>query len=175
MPLLASIKLSHKGSAALTDPEPYWSLVGHLLYLGFSHPDISHSVQQFSQSIQHPCEAHWHADLHVIRYLKRTSTTGLLFPSSNSLQLQAFCDADWAFCSDIHRSLTSFCVFLGGALISWKTKKQPTVSRSSVEAEYRSMGATICELQWISYLLRDFALPLDVPILLFCDNKAACI
>ncbi|KAK4404445.1 Retrovirus-related Pol polyprotein from transposon RE2 [Sesamum angolense] len=63
--------------------------------------------------------------------------------------------------------------FLGGALISWKTKKQATVSRSSAEAEYRSMGTTVCKLQRISYLLRDFQLFVSVPIPLFCDNKAA--
>ncbi|KAL0445223.1 UNVERIFIED_CONTAM: Retrovirus-related Pol polyprotein from transposon RE2 [Sesamum latifolium] len=79
MPLPASIKLSQEGGAALTDPEPYRRLVGRLLYLGFTRPDISHSVQQLSQLIQHPCETHWRAALHVIQYLKGTSTTGLFF------------------------------------------------------------------------------------------------
>ncbi|KAL0427168.1 UNVERIFIED_CONTAM: Retrovirus-related Pol polyprotein from transposon RE1 [Sesamum latifolium] len=71
-----------------------------LLYLGFTRPDISYCVQQLSQFIHHPCEAHWRAALHVVRYLKGSPTTGLFFPSSSSFQLRAFCDADWASCSD---------------------------------------------------------------------------
>ncbi|KAL0355756.1 UNVERIFIED_CONTAM: Retrovirus-related Pol polyprotein from transposon RE2 [Sesamum radiatum] len=147
----SSKQLSQDSGAALFDAEPYRRLVGRLLYLGFTRPDISYCVQQLSQIIQHPCEGHWHAALHVVRYLKGTPTTGLFFPASNSFQLRAFCDADWATCSDSCRSLTGFCVFLGDALVSWKTKKQPTVSRSSAEAEYR----------------------IHAPVPLFCDNKAA--
>ncbi|KAK4384698.1 Retrovirus-related Pol polyprotein from transposon RE1 [Sesamum angolense] len=80
-------------------------------------------------------------------------------------------DADWASCIDSRRSLTGLCVFLG-RLSFWKTKKQPTVSRSSAEAEYRSLASTICELRWISYLLQDFQVHVQTPIPLFCDNQA---
>ena len=62
---------------------------------------------------------------------------------------------------------------MGHSLVSWKTKKQPTVSRSSTEAEYRSMAATTCELLWLSYILKDLGVPVQVPITLFCDNKSA--
>ncbi|KAL0360716.1 UNVERIFIED_CONTAM: Retrovirus-related Pol polyprotein from transposon RE1 [Sesamum radiatum] len=172
-PFPQHIKLSANGGAALSDPEPYRRLVGRLLYLGFTRPDISYGVQQLSQFLQHPCESHLHAALHLVRYLKGTPTSGLFFPCSSSFQLQAFCDADWASCVDSRKSISGFCIFFGPSLISWKSKKQATVSRSSAEAEYRSMGATVCELLWISYLLRDFGVPLHVPIPLFCDNKAA--
>ncbi|KAL0361708.1 UNVERIFIED_CONTAM: Retrovirus-related Pol polyprotein from transposon RE1 [Sesamum radiatum] len=167
------IKLTAIGGAVMSDPEPFRRLVGRLLYLGFTRPDISYAVQQLGQFLQRPCETHWQATLHVVRYLKGTSSTGLFFPSSNSLMVQAYCDADWASCLDSRRSVTGFCIFLGGALISWKTKKQATVSRSSAAAEYRSMGATVCELLWISYLLGDFGIPIRAPIPLFCDNRAA--
>ncbi|KAL0307059.1 UNVERIFIED_CONTAM: Retrovirus-related Pol polyprotein from transposon RE1 [Sesamum radiatum] len=172
-PFPQHIKLSATRGAVLSDPEPYRRLVGRLLYLGFTRPDISYGVQQLSQFLQHPCESYWHAALHVVRYLKGTSTTGLFFPCSSSFQLQAYCDADWASCVDSRKSISGFCVFFGTSLISWKSKKQATVSRSSAEAEYRSMGATVCELLWISYLLQDFGIPLHSPIPLFCDNKAA--
>ncbi|KAL0463232.1 UNVERIFIED_CONTAM: Retrovirus-related Pol polyprotein from transposon RE1 [Sesamum latifolium] len=172
-PLPQGIKLTATGGAVLSDPEPYRRLVDRLLYLGFTRPDISYGVQQVSHFLQHPCENHWQTALHVVRYLKGTPTTGLFFPSSNSLRVQAYCDADWASCLDSRRSVTGFCVFLGGVLISWKTKKQTTVSRSSAEAEYRSMGVTVCEVLWISYLLGDFGIPISAPIPLFCDNRAA--
>ncbi|KAL0373953.1 UNVERIFIED_CONTAM: Retrovirus-related Pol polyprotein from transposon RE1 [Sesamum radiatum] len=156
-PFSLGLKLSQDSGAALFDPEPYRRLVGRLLYLGFTRPDISYCVQQLSQFIQQPCEGHSRAALHVVRYLKGTPTTGLFFPASNSFQLRAFCDADWATCSDSRRSLTGFCVFLGDALVFWITKNNPLCPSSLAEAEHRSMGSTVCELQWISYLLSDFA------------------
>ncbi|KAL0309706.1 UNVERIFIED_CONTAM: Retrovirus-related Pol polyprotein from transposon TNT 1-94 [Sesamum radiatum] len=81
-------------------------LVGRLLYLGFTRPDISHSVQQLSQFLTRPCEEHWRAAVHVVRYLKGTPTKGLFLPSSSSFLLRAYCDADWASCTDSRRSLT---------------------------------------------------------------------
>ncbi|KAL0322172.1 UNVERIFIED_CONTAM: Retrovirus-related Pol polyprotein from transposon RE2 [Sesamum calycinum] len=87
------------------------------------------------------------AALHLVKYLKGNPTQGLFFPSSNPLTLTAYCDADWAGCLDSRRSVTGYCIFLGTALVSWKTKKQTTVARSTTEAEYRSLGTTICELQ----------------------------
>ncbi|KAL0399696.1 UNVERIFIED_CONTAM: putative transposon Ty5-1 protein [Sesamum radiatum] len=83
-PLPQGVKLHSASDAFLSDPEPYRRLVGRLLYLGFTRPDISHGVQQLSQFLQKPCQAHWHAALHMVRYLKGSSTQGLFFPSSNS-------------------------------------------------------------------------------------------
>ncbi|KAL2252571.1 UNVERIFIED_CONTAM: Retrovirus-related Pol polyprotein from transposon RE2 [Sesamum indicum] len=113
------------------------------------------------------------AALHVVRYLKGCPSRGLFFPSHNSFTLKAYCDVDWASCPNSRRSLTDFCVFLGDALVSWKTKPQSTVSRSTAEAEYRSLVATVCKLRWLSYILSDFSFPIRLPIDLFCDNMAA--
>lgn len=112
------------------------------------------------------------AALHVLRYLKGTISKGLFYPVQQNLNLLGFTDADLASCLMTRRSLTSYCIFLGHSLISWKTKKQATVSRSSTEVEYRSMAATTCELLWLSYLMKDLSLPVSRPITLFCDNKA---
>ncbi|KAL2230371.1 UNVERIFIED_CONTAM: Retrovirus-related Pol polyprotein from transposon RE1 [Sesamum indicum] len=105
--------------------------------------------------------------------IKLSSDAGALLRNPDSFRRLGYCDADWASCSDSRRSLTDFCLFLGPALISWKTKKQSTVSRSTAEAEYRSLAATVCELRWISYLLADIGVHVSLPISLFCDNKAA--
>ncbi|KAL0395070.1 UNVERIFIED_CONTAM: Retrovirus-related Pol polyprotein from transposon RE2 [Sesamum latifolium] len=172
-PLPPGFKLTSDGGSLLCDPGSYRRLVGCLLYLGFSRPDVSFVVQQLSQFLQHPRSSHWDAAMHVLRYLKGTSSLGLFFSSQNSLQLSVFTDASWASCTDTRRSITGFCIFLGSTLISWKTKKQATVSRSSTEAEYRSMGAAVSELLWISYLLRDLQIPLSLPVPFWCDNKAA--
>ncbi|KAL0322509.1 UNVERIFIED_CONTAM: Retrovirus-related Pol polyprotein from transposon RE2 [Sesamum angustifolium] len=172
-PFPQGLKLSANCGTLLPDPGKYRRLVGRLLYLGFTRPDISYSVQQLSQFLTRPCEAHWRAAVHVVRYLKGTPTKGLFLPSKSSFELRAYCDADWASCSDSRRSLTGFCIFFGDALISWKTKKQSTILRSTAEAEYKSMAATVCELKWLSYILSDFGISVSLPIQLYCDNQAA--
>jgi len=172
-PLPKGLHLTVDTGDLLSDPSSYRRLVGRLLYLTLTRPDISYSVQHLSQFLQHPRQPHYEAALHVLRYLKGTASHGLFYPVSSDLKLQAFCDADWGSCRTSARSLTGFCIFLGPSLISWKTKKQKTVAKSSAEAEYRSMSATISELEWLSHLLQDFHLPLSLPISLFCDNMAA--
>ncbi|KAL0319697.1 UNVERIFIED_CONTAM: Retrovirus-related Pol polyprotein from transposon RE1 [Sesamum radiatum] len=172
-PFPSGLKLVLADGSLLPDPNRYRRLVGRLLYLGFTRPDISFAVQQLSQFLQAPRSSHWDAAIHVLRYLKGTPSTSLFFSSSSSVQLSAFSDASWASCLDSRRSITGYCVFLGSSLISWKTKKQATVSRSSAEAEYRSMASTVCELLWISFVLRDLGVPVSLPIPFWCDNRAA--
>ncbi|KAL0304041.1 UNVERIFIED_CONTAM: Retrovirus-related Pol polyprotein from transposon RE2 [Sesamum radiatum] len=157
----------------LSDPGDCRRLVGCLLYLGFTRPDVSFAVQQLSQFLQRPRSFHWVAALHVLRYLKDSSSLGLFFPSHNTLYPSVFTNASWASCPDSRRSIMGFCIFLGSSVVSWKSKKQATVSRSSAKAVYHSMGAAVCELLWLSYLLYDLHVPFHTPISFWCDNKAA--
>ncbi|XP_031124289.1 uncharacterized protein LOC116027000 [Ipomoea triloba] len=87
--------------------------------------------------------------------LKERLHKGLFYPTNTSLCLRVFSDFDWAVCSETRKSVTGYAVFLGPTLISWKSKKKDTVSRSSFEAEYRVMASTVCEIQWLMNLLRD--------------------
>ena len=103
-------------------------------------------------------------------YLKGTPGEGLYFSHTSSL---GFSDSDWATCPTTCKSVTGYSIYLGDSLISWKSKKQSTISRSSSEAEYRAFATTTCELQWLSYLLQDLHLPLSQPATLYCDNKSA--
>lgn len=144
-----------------------------LLYLGFTRHDISYATQQLSQYMQHPCSHHQQAAFHLLRYIKVTLQLGLHYPAQAQFQISAFCDADWGKCKITRKSLTGYCFFLGRSLISWKTKKQSIVSRSTAEAKYRSMAHTSSELKWISYLMDDFNLNFSLPIQLNCDNQVA--
>ncbi|KAL2232706.1 uncharacterized protein LOC110011581 [Sesamum indicum] len=172
-PLPPGNKFTEDACAQLPHPKLYHRLVGRFLYLNFTRSDTFHTCQQFSQFLQRPCQRHLDAAFHLVRYLKGTLHKGLFFSSRNSLELRTYSDVDWASCVDTKRFLTEYYIFLGDALVSWKTKKQNTVSRSTAEAKYQSMGSTICELTWMVYLLMDFGISAPTPIPFSYDNQAA--
>jgi len=165
-------RLSNTGEL-LKDPYIYQRLVGRLIYLTITRPDITYSVHILSRFMHEPRQPHMAAALRVVRYLKSAPGQGLLLHSNNSLHLRAFCDSDWAGCPVTRRSTTGYCVFLGNSLISWRTKRQKTVSLSSAEAEYRAMTGTCCELTWLRHLLTDLHMPISDPVTFHCDNQAA--
>lgn len=122
--------------------------------------------------MQHLTSTHYNAAIRVLLFIKLSPAQGLFYPSISTLQLKGFSDSDWASCPDTRRSVIGFCIFLGNSLISWKSKKQFTVSRSSTETEYKALASTACELQWLTYLLHDLQLPLIEPALLYCDSNS---
>ncbi|WMV12763.1 hypothetical protein MTR67_006148 [Solanum verrucosum] len=113
------------------------------------------------------------AALRVVRYIKGAPGLGLLMPAESSSTLEALCDSDWAGCLQTRKFVTGYLVKFGGALISWKSKKQDTISRSSAEAEFRSMASVIAELTWMTGLFKELGISIHQPIHLQCDNKAA--
>ncbi|KAM7469434.1 hypothetical protein LguiA_007617 [Lonicera macranthoides] len=171
-PMEKGLKLSDKGEL-LKDPGRYRRLIGRLIYLTVSRPDITYAVHVLSRFMHQPTKVHMETALKVVRYLKNAPGQGLLFSSNNDFKIRAYCDSDWAGCPLTRRSTTGYCVFLGPSLISWKSKRQKTVSLSSAEAEYRAMTGTCCELTWLRYLLKDLGVVHHEPATLYCDNKAA--
>lgn len=125
---------------------------------------------KLSQYLNKPHQAHLTAAHRVLRYLKGKPAQGIFYSTSNDYKLKAFSDSDWANCIQRMKSIIGYCVFIGESLISWKSKKQNTVSRSSSEAEYRAIASVTAEIQWLLYLLRDFKIKHEEAALLFCDN-----
>ncbi|XP_024029725.1 uncharacterized protein LOC112094033 [Morus notabilis] len=173
VPMDPCTRLTATDGPELPDASSYRRLIRRLLYLTLSRPDITFAVHKLSQFLAQPRVPHLHAAHHLLRYLKTSPGQGLFFSASSLLQLKGFSDADWGSCVETRCSVTGYCVFLGDSLVSWKAKRQPTISRSSAEAEYRAMAAATSELVWLKQLLQDFGVSLHAPMLLFCDNQAA--
>lgn len=113
------------------------------------------------------------AALRLLGYLKGSPALGILLSAKNNLIFSASCDSDWGSCPMSRRSLTGYVIKLGPSVISWKSKKQNTVSRSSAETEYCAMATTACEITWLRNLLTDIGLVINQPSTLYCDNQAA--
>ncbi|KAK2451623.1 putative mitochondrial protein [Trifolium repens] len=172
-PLDPSAKLHQDKSKPYEDVSSYRRLIGKLLYLTNTRPDISFATQQLSQFMQKPTMSHYKAACRVVRYLKMNPGRGLFFPSDSDMQVLGYSDADWAGCLDTRRSTSGFCFFIGNSLVSWKAKKQVTISRSSSEAEYRALSSATCELIWILFLLRDLKITCHKLPVLYCDSQSA--
>ncbi|RVW96586.1 Retrovirus-related Pol polyprotein from transposon RE2 [Vitis vinifera] len=120
-----------------------------------------------------PCDSHWDAVICILRYIKSTLGQGVLYENRGHTQVVGYTDADWAGSPTDRRSTSGYYVFIGGNLISWKSKKQDVVARSSAEAEYRAMALATCELIWLRHLLQELRFGKDEQMKLICDNQAA--
>jgi len=132
--------------------------MGRLIYLTITRPDLCCAVHILSQFMQAPREEHMNAARRILCYIKGSPDCGLVIHAHSDLQLIGYCDSDWGACPITRQSLTGYLVTLGDSPISWKTKKQTTVSQSFAEAEYRSIAAVTSELVWLKSLLASFGI-----------------
>ncbi|KAJ9566937.1 hypothetical protein OSB04_002903 [Centaurea solstitialis] len=171
-PADSQTKLDSSGPP-VADPTLYRSLAGGLQYLTFTRSDISFAVQQICLYMHDPREPHLHALKRILRYIRGTLDYGLQLHPSTTTSLIAYSDADWGGYPVSRRSTSGYCIYLGDNLISWSSKRQPTVSRSSAEAEYRGVANTVAETCWLRNLLRELHCPLSKATIVYCDNVSA--
>ena len=172
-PLDAHTPLVLDDGTPLLEPTDFRALVGSLQYLSLTRPDVGFAVNKLSQFMHRPTTVHWQALKRLLRYLKGTLDYCLHLYSNSPPILHAFFNSDWAGNRDDYTSTGAYIVYLGKNAISWSSRKQKTVARSSTEAEYRSVAQTAAELEWVQHLLHELQVQYHSPPVIYCDNIGA--
>ncbi|CAN1132784.1 Retrovirus-related Pol polyprotein from transposon RE1 [Linum perenne] len=171
-PMATSLKLDKDEQGTAVDPKLYRGMIGSLLYLAASRPDIQYSVCLCARFQSSPKESHLSVVKRIFRYLKGTTSMGLWYPRNDSFDLLAYSDSDYAGSIVDRKTTTGACQFLGDKLISWASKKQSSVALSIAEAEYIAAGQCCTQILWIKSQLSDYLIHLStMPVL--CDNTSA--
>jgi Reverse transcriptase (RNA-dependent DNA polymerase) len=167
-PVNTPIDPNHKLSGGIGDQVEkgqYQRLVGKLIYLAHTRHDISYAVSVVSRYMLDPRVSHQEVVYQILRYLKSCPGKGVLLSKKRHRRIEVYTDADWAGCLDDRKSTSGYCAFVGGNLVSWRSKKQNVVARSTAHG--------VSEGLWLRRLLLELGLFEDKPIILYCDNKAA--
>ncbi|XP_049936825.1 retrovirus-related Pol polyprotein from transposon RE2 isoform X2 [Nymphaea colorata] len=174
-PMESGTKISIKTGNILDEEGKgrYQRLVGKLIYLTLTRPDITYAVNVLSQFMHAPTDCHWKSAERVLGYLKNNPGKGLLYTQQDQLNIEGYSDADWAGCTDTRRSTTGYCILLGGNLVVWRSKRQEVCSRSSAEAEYRAVAMGVTEMLWLKILLAHIGVETEEKMKMYCDNKSA--
>ncbi|XP_071732931.1 secreted RxLR effector protein 161-like [Rutidosis leptorrhynchoides] len=171
--MIPNMKLKADDGDLFINPEKYRRIVGKLNYLTLTRLDIAFPVSVVSQFLSSPRTSHWDVVTHILKYLKDTPGHGILYQNHGHHTIEGFSDADYNGDPTTKRSTTCYCVFVGGNLVSWRSKKRKVVSRSSAESEYRAMAQTTCELIWIGNILGEIGFAQSESMNLWGDNKSA--
>lgn len=172
-PMVSSCRLLANEGNPIEDECHYRSVVGALQYVVITRPDIAYAVNKVCQFMHKPLDLHVKAVKMILRYLQGTLDYGLKFTRTSRFSLEGYSDASWESDVDDRRSTSGFCVFLGGNLVSWSSRKQQVISRSTAEAEYRSVAHITAEIMWIQALLAELYVSVPQKALVWCDSSAA--
>ncbi|KAL0551317.1 hypothetical protein IC582_010403 [Cucumis melo] len=171
-PTATHVKLKRDADGAEVDHKLYRSIVGSLLYLTASRPDIAYVVGRCARYQADPRISHLEAIKRILKYVHGTSDFGMMYSYNTTPTLVGYCDADWASSADNCKSTSEGCFFLGNNLIYWLSKKQNCVSLSTAKAEYMAIGSGCTQLIWLKNILHEYGFDQDT-ITLYCDNMSA--
>ncbi|XP_057852775.2 secreted RxLR effector protein 161-like [Cryptomeria japonica] len=162
--------LSAKSDSPPIDEAQFRQLVGSLIYLTFTRPDLSFVVRYISRFMIAPMVDHWVAMKHMLRYVKGTFDYGLVYTRSHEPRLSGFIDSDWEGSVDDRKSKSGYVFILGFGAVTWTTKNKQAVALSSIEEEYRGATKATCEVVWLRQMLTDMQISQAGPTPLFYDN-----
>ncbi|XP_072066590.1 secreted RxLR effector protein 161-like [Arachis hypogaea] len=157
----------------LASNSEYHRIIGRLLYITNTKPEISYVVSKLSQFLDCATDKHFEAALRVLKYAKGAPTKELFFSATTDFTPSGFSDSDWATCPYSRRSVTRYYFFLGTSIIYWKSNKQDTITTSSCEAEYRALASATKEAQWLAYMMKKLQIEQQKPIIIYCDSQSA--
>ena len=166
-------KIGEQKESTPVDTKTYQRPIGKLIYLSHTRSDITFVVSVVSQYMHAPCEGHMESMYRILKYLKGSTGKGLYFRKNETRSIEGFTDADWADSIDDRRSTSGYCTFVWGNLETWRSKKQMMVARNNAEAEFHAIAHGMCELLWLKQLLGEIGVKEEMPMKMYCDNKAA--
>jgi hypothetical protein len=155
-PAPTHLKLTKNEKSVLVDQSQYRSMIGSLLYLTASRPNITFAVGVCARYQADPKMSHLTQMKRILKYVNGTSDYGILYAHDQNSKLVGYCDADWAGSADDRKSTSGGCFFLGNNLISWFSKKQNSVALSTAEAEYIAAGSSCSQLVWMKQMLKEY-------------------
>jgi hypothetical protein len=154
-PMVTRCKLSKDNDSPKVDQSSYRSMIGILLYITTSHPDIMHVVGMVGRYQSAPKQSHLLVVKRIFRYLKETMTYGLWYPRNKKFQLTTYSDVDWANCVDARKSTSGGAFFLGDSLVAWLSKNQSSISLLTTEEEYIIVSTYCTQVLWMIQTLVD--------------------
>jgi len=172
-PIVLGTKLSRENAGTKVDATLFKKVVGSLMYLTTTRPDLMYGVSLISRFMANPTETHWTAAKRLLRYLKGTTEFGIYYKRGENTSIIAYTDSDFAGDSDDRKSTSGSVFFLGSGAVSWSSKKQPIVTLSTTEAEYIAAASCACQSIWIKRIMETLGFNEENKILMLCDNNSA--
>lgn len=160
-------------SDELTNPRIYRSMIGGLLYLAVTRPDLAFAASYVSRRLAQPRELDLQDAKRVLRYVTGTIDHRLNYQGSGQVELVGFSDSDWAGCKEDMRSTTGICFTLGSAVFTWQSQKQDTIAQSTAEAEYMALSSATNHAVWLKRLLGELKVNTARSVTIYCDNTFA--
>eukprot|EP00268_Persea_americana_P008859 TRINITY_DN13467_c1_g2_i1.p1 TRINITY_DN13467_c1_g2~~TRINITY_DN13467_c1_g2_i1.p1 ORF type:complete len:401 (+),score=79.48 TRINITY_DN13467_c1_g2_i1:1121-2323(+) len=170
-PMEVGLKLSKFDGKKVVHPTLYRSLVGGLVYLTTTRPNLTYAASMLSHFMESPRDAYWEVGKRILRYVKGSQSHGLHYYKNENPSLVGFCDSDWARSVDDCKSTLGYVFNIGSSAVSWSSKKQSVVAILTAEAEYIALAATSCQARWLRWILEELNHEQGA-IKLFCDNKS---
>lgn len=171
-PIIPGFKIHKDDEGVKVDGSFYKQLVGSMMYLTATRPDVMYAVSLISRYMAKPTELHLAAAKRILRYLKGTAGYGILYQKTGNIELVGYTDSDYAGCLEDRRSTSGYAFILSDAAVAWSSRKQPIVTLSTTEAEFVADAACTCQLVWMKRILKRISYNGGASPTIFCDNSS---